>query len=307
MMRLRALVALAVVTACIAGGCGGSSSTAQKVKVDATPVGLRHAAETTLAQGTSKVELTTRMTVNGREVSMDGTGAMDPANKRFQMTFDARQLFQQLPTRGSEPDSVASALDEPIEVLVDGTVMYMHFALLASTVGSGKEWLKIDLAAVNQDAADLIGGGAGGAFGSDPSSFLQFLEGVGKVDQVGQEDVRGVHTTHFAGSYSLEDALAALPADQQDKARRAFESLGLSDDAKSTPIPFDAWVDDDGLVRRIETTFDPSLVGATGKPSPVGQTTTRVEFYDFGAPVDIQIPSDDEVHDISSSIASSIN
>jgi hypothetical protein len=119
------------------------------------------------------------------------------------------------------------------------------------------------------------------------------------VEQVGEEDVRGVHTTHYSGSYTLEDALAALPADQQDKARRAFDSFGLPEDAKTQPIPFDAWVDDEGLVRRIESSFDPSALAPEGTPAPVGKTTTRLEFFDFGTPVDFEVPSDDEVQDIS--------
>jgi hypothetical protein len=302
MMRLRSFVAVAMVTATLTAGCGGSSSTAQKVNVDATPVGLRHAAETTLAKGSSKVEFTVGMTIQGREVTMAGTGAMDPANKRFMMSFDARQMFEQLGASSSVPDSVKAAFDKPIEVLVDGTVMYMHFAAFGAMTGSSKEWIKLDLAAANEDASALLGGG-GGAFGSDPTSFLQFLEGAGKVTKVGEEDVRGVHTTHFSGSYTLEDALAALPADQRDKARRAFDGFGVSDEAKTQPIPFEAWVDDEGLVRRIETSFDPSTLGSSATRSPVGKTTMRIEFFDFGAPVDLELPSDDEVQDLSQLLA----
>jgi hypothetical protein len=298
--RLCTFAAMAALVAIAAAGCGGSSSTAQKVKVDATPVGLKHAAEATLAKGTSKVEFTIGMTIQGVDVSMKGTGAIDPANKRFTMSFDAHELFEKLQqAKGSVPAEVASAFEQPIEMLVDGTVMYMHFPALAAATGSAKEWIKIDLAAVNQDAAELLGGGGPGALGSDPSSLLQFLEGAGKVDQVGDEDVRGVHTTHFSGSYTLDDAVASLPADQQDKARRVFDSLGLPEDAKTQPIPFDAWVDDEGLVRRIDLAFDPSLLAPQGTPAQLGKMKMRLEFFDFGTPVDFELPSDDEVQDIS--------
>jgi hypothetical protein len=146
----------------------------------------------------------------------------------------------------------------------------------------------------------LFGAAGDGPIGSDPSSFLRFLQGAGKVMQVGDEDIRGVHTAHFSGSYSLEDALTSLPEDQRDTAERAFKGLGLPDDARSTQVPFDAWVDDDGLIRRVETVVDPSTFAPSDASGPpVGRTSVRVEYFDFGEPVDIQIPSDDEVQDLS--------
>lgn len=294
-------IAVGVVVMVVAVGCGGSSG--EKVTVDATPAALRHAAQVTLDKGTSKVEFTVTMTIQGHEVTLPGTGAMDPANKVFDMSFDAKDLFTKLAGDKSVPPEVASSFDQPIEVIVDHTVMYMHFALLAALGGGGKEWVKIDLAAANKDVGDLLGGG-GGAFGADPSSFLQFLEGTGKVTEVGTEDVRGSKTTHFSGSYTMKDALAALPADQRDKAEKAFTNLGLSADAESQEIPFDAWVDGDGLVRRIETSFDPStLAPAGGNAALPGKLSMRMEFFDFGAPVGFHIPSDDEVQDLSNLVS----
>ena len=305
------VLAVAAILA-VAAACGGSSG--QQVVVDATPAGLRHAAQSTLAKGTSKVEFTMSMTVQGHDVTMNGTGAMDPANKRFSMTFDAKDLFAQLAGSSSVPADVSAAFDQPIEVLVDQTVMYMHFAALASLVPGGKEWIKIDLAAANKDIGDLLGSG-GGAFGSDPSAFLQFLEGAGKVSQVGTEDVRDVSTTHFSGSYTMKDALAALPEDQRAKAEQAFGRLGLSPDAQTQEIPFDVWIDSDGLVRRMETSLDFAKLAPARGPAALGAMSTRMEYFDFGSAVDINVPGDDEVQDLSSltpgskfsTVASSIN
>jgi hypothetical protein len=313
--RMRPIAGVAAAILVVTVGCGGSSS-GQKVVVDATPVAIRHAAQTTLAKGTSKVDFTITMTIQGQDVSLAGTGLMDPANKRFEMSFDIKDLFTKLGRGASVPPEVASSLDQPLEVIVDQTVMYMHFAVLASLGGEGKEWIKIDLAAANKDLGDLIGSG-GGAFGSDPSSFLQFLEGAGKVTKVGEEDVRGVHTTHFSGSYTLQDALSAMPDDQRDKAERAFKSLGLSSDAETQEIPFDVWIDADGLIRRLQTAFDLAKLAPPGSAAQVGSISETLDFHDFGSPVDIQLPSDDEVQDLSalaanastkfSSVASSIS
>lgn len=308
------MIAGAAIAVVLLAGCGQSTGT--KVLTDATPEALRHAAQTTLAGGTSKLEFTMSMTVQGHDVTMKGTGQMDPAAKRMSMSFDAKDLFSQLAGDSSVPPEASAMFDQPIDMVLDQTVMYMHFPLLASVAGGGKEWLKIDLAAANESLGDLVaGGGGGGAFGSDPSAFLQFLEGTGKVTKIGDEDVRGVRTTHFSGTYTMKEALAALPEDQRAKAERAFGQLGLSTDAQTEEIPFDAWIDAGGLVRRLDTSFDFTKLATGGGNPGLGAMSMSMQFFDFGAPVDIQVPSDDEVQDMSallggskfSATASSIN
>jgi hypothetical protein len=258
-------------------------------------------------------------TIGGHDVTLHGTGQLDPANKRFAMSFDAKELFDTVAGSASIPPDVAAAFDKPLDVIIDGTVMYLHFPLLAQLGGGDKQFVKFDLAAAGRGIGDVIGGGAGGAFGSDPSAFLQFLEGAGKVSDAGQEDVNGVRTTHLTGTYTLADALAQLPADRRDKVDQAFKGLGLSSDAEAQAIPFDVWIDADGLVRKMQTSIDlstlaPPSTASTPLPA-LGTMTISMEFNDFGAPVAIQIPTDDQVQDLSgvlggskfSSVASSIN
>ena len=156
----RAIAGAAIVVMLLSAGCGGSSGT--QVLVEATPAAMRRAAQSTLAEGTSKVEFTIGMTVQGQDVTMTGTGQVDPAAKRFAMSFDAKDLFRQLLGSSSVPPEASAMFDQPIDMVLDGAVMYMHFPLLASVAGGGKEWLKIDLAAANNGVGDLLGGGGGG-------------------------------------------------------------------------------------------------------------------------------------------------
>jgi hypothetical protein len=296
MRNTTALVGAALVIALFAG-CGGSSG--QHVVVDATPAALRKSAEATLQKGTSKVEFTMDMSIFGQDLTLRGTGVMDPPHKRFQIDFDAKDLFDKiLGAKGTPvPPDVAAALDHPLTEVLDGTVVYMHFPAFAAK--TGKEWIKVDLAAVNSSAGELLGNGGGGAFGSDPTAFLQFLEGAGKVTRVDSEEVRGVMTTHFSGSYTLKDALASLSPDRRDAVEHAFAALNLPDSAQTQDIPFDAWVGDDGLVRKIETSFDASLFAPNPNAS-LGHVSLTLELFDFGTPADITVPSDDEVTDVSS-------
>lgn len=302
-MRLRKSIAGIALVAVLTAGCGGSSG--QKVTIDATPAAMRKSAEATLDKGPFKLQFTMDMSFAGQALSLPGTGVMDPPNKRFQIDFDAKDLFTKiLSAHGTPPPDVLAAFDQPFTEILDGTVLYMRIPAPTKTGGTGrKQWLKVDLASANNTLAEALGSGGTGAFGADPSSFVQFLEGAGKVTKVGEEDVRGVKTTHFSGSYTLKDSLASLPSDRRDKVEKAFEGLGLPSSAEDQEMPFDAWLSDDGLVRRVQTTIDPSTFAPNASASaaaPIGKVSVSMELYDFGTSVDIQTPSDDEVQDVSS-------
>jgi hypothetical protein len=314
MVKTVRAVAIAALIALVLSGCGGSSG-GERVAIDATPAGMARAAQATLAKNSSKVALSIEMSIQGRDITMSGTGAMDPSNRRFQMSFDAKDFFAALAGPEGDRPEVAALFEKPIEVLLDGTTLYMHLPALAAFAGDGPEWFKIDLSSTS-DLGGLLGEG-GGTFGSDPSSFLHFLMGAGKVTKVGDEDVRGVSTTHYSGSYTLDDALSTLKGDQREKVERAFKSLNLPDDARTQDMPFDAWIDADGLVRRVQTKIDYASLAPEAAAAGLGSMTQTVEYFDFGTKVEIQPPPDDQVQDLTalassatskfSSVASSIN
>ncbi|HEX4821306.1 MAG TPA: hypothetical protein VFV00_13975 [Acidimicrobiales bacterium] len=274
-MRVVRALAVAGVLAVVATGCGSSG---ERVTIDATPVAMRKAAQATLDKGSSKIDLTMQMNVKGKDLTIHATGGIDTPHKQMQLDLD-------MPPLGHMTE------------ILDGTVIYMQSPALAKAA-AGKDWVKFDLAKSNSAFSDLVGNGSTGPLGSDPTSFLQFLAGAGKVTDVGTEDVRGVHTRHFSGSYTLNDALNSLPADRRQKAQDAFKALGIAESANDTPIPFDAWIGDDGLVRRISTTIDPSQFAANAKV-PLGKVSMTMELYDIGQPVDITIPGDNDVTDVS--------
>jgi len=278
MRYVRPLVVVAVL-AVVAAGCGSSG---EHVTIEATPAAMRKAAETTLDKGSSKVDITMQTSVQGKALTIHGTGAVDPAHKQLQLDLDM------------------APLDQHVTEILQDTVLYMRSPIFQKGT-SGKEWIKFDLAKANSSFSDLLANSGTGPLGSDPTSFLQFLEGAGKVSQVGTEDVRGEHTTHFSGSYTLNDALNAMPSDRRQKVRDAFSALGISDSASDTPIPFDAWIGDDGLVRRVATTIEPSQFSTKSKV-PVGKMSMTLELFDFGTTVDITVPADEDVQDVSNLI-----
>jgi hypothetical protein len=59
-------------------------------------------------------------------------------------------------------------------------------------------------------------------------------------------------------------------------------------------FPMHVWVGKDGLVRQVRTVLTETIQGQTVN------VVTSERFYDFGTPVEIALPSDDQVTDISS-------
>lgn len=58
------------------------------------------------------------------------------------------------------------------------------------------------------------------------------------------------------------------------------------------PIPVDVWIDDEGLVRRVQ------LVVAAGSGADAIEVRQTVELWDVGEPVEIEVPAEGEVIDV---------
>ena len=86
-------------------------------------------------------------------------------------------------------------------------------------------------------------------------------------------------------------------------AAHAFiDQLGAAEG--NVKIPIDVFVDDQGLIRRMQMTFDgdvfKSLAGADAQAvAAQGPITFTIDFLDLGQSVDIQLPPADQVGDAS--------
>lgn len=240
---------------------------------------LRAVPERTDEVGTGAFELTFDMTMMGESLRMSATGAMDFDAQRMTMVMDMGAMFDDL--ADATGDTIPDELVGPIEYVADGATMYMRAPMLDALMGSSG-WISVSPEDLGTTAEGLgLGVGA-----YDPSSFLDGLRGVtGDPERVGEEDVRGVATTHYTATMDMDRALAAAPEAQRDLLEAQLEQLG---DAEVT---MDVWVDGDGLLRRMEMDMGEMLAAmGTG-----GAATMTMELFDYGAPVDIQLPSPDEV------------
>ena len=91
--------------------------------------------------------------------------------------------------------------------------------------------------------------------------------------------VRGTEAHHYRGTLSLERVIEQQPPEVQAQLRADLE------EAEVKELPFDVWIGDDGLARRLKM----------GDWNEASQPPATMDFYDFGIPVDIEPPAADEV------------
>ncbi|MBD0339280.1 MAG: hypothetical protein ICV67_08355 [Thermoleophilia bacterium] len=207
--------AIAVVGALLLlAGCGASGTLSARQSVE-------RAQERTAAFGTF------RFSVAGgaQGATFAGTGAVDARAGRSHLSVEA----------GAHGEA---------ELIVDGSILYARLG--------GERWLSADLRGLGSllsgrlvELTELAEQG--------PKSLLDRLRSVGEVEELGEEQVRGVQTTRY---------------------RATVEERG----ERATVL--DAWVDGDGLVRRLRA------------------AELTVELYDFGAEVRVVPPPASRVVDV---------
>lgn len=261
-------VLLALVLALAASACGGSESTAEQAPHDSIVL----AASKTNDAGTYKADITASSEVAGQAIEMSGTGEFDGKEQRGQMSVTASLAGQEL----------------DMEMVYLLPIMYVRYPPgLLPGVPAGKPWVKLDLEKLGQEAG-LDFSQLMQLDQTDPSQSLQFLRGVSDVQEVGEEDVRGVPTTHYTGTVDLR-LLAEKDPSLKDAVEQVMQRTGTSD------IPIEVWIDQDGFVRRIKQ----SMEGATAGSEMKMNLTTTTELYDFGTDVSVEEPPADQVVDFS--------
>jgi hypothetical protein len=201
---------------------------------------------------------------------MTGEGAF--AGRQGRMTMDLSGL-------------AGGAVGGRVEMIFDELLFYMKFPEeIAQGIPGGKEWIRFDLTKLGkQEGFDLQQ--MMQLSGTDPSQSLGLLSAAGAdFREVGEEDVRGVSTTHYEGTVDLEQVAEQVPEEARESYRRLMELSGESE------VPVEVWIDEEGLARRIR--YQQTL--ADGTTMDLTQ-----EYYDFGTEVDVEPPPDSEVLDLS--------
>lgn len=273
----RGLIALFLLLAALPLACGGGEQLSPEAAV-------AEAATKTTEAGSSRVAFEGSVSGGGlpQTFQFTGEGVVDYRSKQVRLTYDMSEV---LPGDGR------------LELVMDGTVMYMKFPqAISSELPGGKAWIKADLQAMGEElGVDL------GAFmqlnQGDPAQMLAYLRGASDdVEELGEEDVRGAATTHYRAQINLRKSVEETAGPLDDETRRTLrESVDrLVEITGVEVIPMDVWIDGEGLARRLAMEFDMKLPEATEKM----HMEMSIDFFDFGVEVDVEPPPADEVLDI---------
>ena len=223
-------------------------------------------------------ELEMKVSAAGESFSFSGDADVDQENQELEMTMD-------LGLMGGEMDMV----------MADG-VVYMRSPLFQD---AGTEWVSLDPSKMSPEEAASFGGFGAGT--TDPSAYAGLFAGVFKVEEAGEQDIGGVPTTHYTGTIDLTRVLEnfgdvvgaevdGATKEQLEMAVDQFEALGIDD-----RIPFELWIDEDGLPRRQRISMDFGDLVPGADDASLDMT---VDYSAFNEPVEIDVPPASQVTDM---------
>jgi hypothetical protein len=233
--------------------------------------------------GSYHQELRMSMSAEGQSFSITAEADVDNATKQAAMTMDLGMM-------GGE-----------MEMVMDDGVIYMRSPAFE---GAPTPWVSLDPSKMDPAAAGQFGGFGAGT--TDPSAYAGLFAGVFDVKASGEADIDGIATTRYTGTIDLQKVLEgfvdvvgedadAKTTEQLEAAVEQFEALGIEG-----KIPFQIWIDEEGLPRRQRITMDfGDLVPGTGD----AQLEMTVDYSAFGEPVDVELPKASEVTDVTKMLA----
>lgn len=260
-------------TGCLGDAGNKVDEAGKNLKLSAVQV-LGKAAENTGQVNSFKADLSMR-TSGSSEGEVNATGQMQYRAKpdlAYAMSFD------QMTVGGRSMGGMET-------VLVDRT-MYMKMPML-SQLGAGsaaKPWLKISLEELGQKSGMNLEQLLQQSQQMDPVQNTKMLTASKDVREVGKETVNGVETTHYTGTYRLEDAISKLPAESQEALRKSYESSGMQ------AMNFDLWVDAKQYPQKLTMKADQGTEGTM---------TMTMTYRDYGKPVEVTAPPASQTTDFS--------
>jgi hypothetical protein len=254
-----------------ASGCGGSSidPVAQAAQTTSQLAGVHITFQEQLSSGAL-----------AQPITISGTGYIDQRNRSGELSMK----FPQLP---GAPSSLSAST---IQMVFAYPVYYMKFPLLSEKLPGHKPWIEINIQRA-YSSAGLDLGGLSSLSEADPTQFLNYLRGSsGKVTDLGQATIDGVHSTHYRAEVQFDRVAEHLPADQRQGARAAIAKLAKLTGTSS--IPIEVWIDSQHRVRREQLGIHEQVAG-----TPIDGTVT-IDYDGFGATGAVTIPSQSQVYDM---------
>ncbi|MFI8504325.1 hypothetical protein ACIGFK_38340 [Streptomyces sp. NPDC085524] len=243
---------------------------------------LAAAYKKTSAAKSAKVRMTMSMPTSlggGGTVELTGVQGWDPN------VMDITMKGALAPGKGADT----------MRMIMSNNVMFMEIPAdsPSSAVMEGKRWMKLDMNAAGTGSGDAAALKKLGGLGSmdqsqDPAKQLALLLASPNVKSVGAEKVEGVDTTHYKGTLTFEEMLAA---NQNSKELSEADRARLTEAMKTAGIKgydMDVWVDKDGYPAQMKV----------GIGTPQGTMTVDAHYSDYGSAATVQAPPENETLDL---------
>jgi hypothetical protein len=296
--RTRLLVPVLLLAVLVAA-CGGPStpspapsSAAPTARPTPTPTATPSPSPTASAAPAADISLVTD--------AVDKTLGTETARLAMTITFDGGTAIPPGTTFGGngqvgfgEPRQATLAMDfsalglGELEMIIDDTIVYLRGAAFAS-LAPENGWVRIDLESDHPNAAAFQGIASGS---NDASLSLYYLYGgTAEPEQVGTATIDKKKTRQFHMPVDLDIALERVPAAIRDA---LLLNVGEMRDTGVTPqLGSDVWIDDDGLIRRVDYTYNLSSL------SGGGTMTAGFHLSKFGEPLELGVPAVADTIDI---------
>jgi hypothetical protein len=264
----RTVLSIAVVAALTGVAACGSSDSGKDGGGDDPFAALRLADKSTDDADSVKIESTGDM---GDLMSIKADGEVDWADGlhgTLTITYTGGQAADQMNQLGITSTEARYLPD----------AYYANMGDLFAGQYGGKQWIRYGY----DDVEDMIGG-ASGAYVKEhfqsvtPNQSVQLLLASGDVEKVGEEEVRGERTTHYAGTVNVADIQeqnANLGEEMRAELEEQLKASGI------TTADIDLWINDDNLlVKKVER-------GDTAN----GELNSTVYYSDYGVDVSVEEP-----------------
>ncbi|MFS0697273.1 hypothetical protein [Streptomyces nitrosporeus] len=223
---------------------------------------VRRAAAVLSHAGSAETRTSMETASGGTRVTIRGVGA-----------YDFRRQLGRIKVVLPKDAAGAEGRRPVTELLVPGA-LYMKNR--GAGVPDGK-WVRIDTAGLAD--GNLVTGGV-----TDPTAAAELLRGAAEVRYMGRTELAGVPVRHYRGTADLGQA--ARRASPSSRGAMAAAAAGLGSDT----VPFDAYLDDDGLLRKVRHRFS----YAAGGPSV--EVVSTMLLYGFGSPVSVRLPPEGDIY-----------
>ena len=323
------LAALALVAASCSGDTGdgdrGDSATQATSAPAATAPSLTSAAATTAAPPATTAA-TSELTTDAMGLLIDAIENSAVPSVRGDMRLDMAAMASfdvQFETDGNQNRSITVQFEEMagpdgegpgIEIrFVDG-VQYLQFVVpegMQGLVGDAmpEGWFTLDpeaAAAMGIPCPSPVPSGSpvnGVCQLPNDNTFL--IEHVTGAEIVGQDDLDGLPVSHIR--FSIDAAALAAEASAALGGADGGGNVPFAGDFGPDEFILDAWIDGDGLIRRLSLDLGAVMEELMGDPDETESDgfgdalagmfdiTNVINYYDYGADITIEVPPADEI------------